>query len=92
MLHTWDHFLWYAGYDEWQKFMKSICGHLLQVPDAFQGLIDKCYDIMKTTIENEESVPIEYVTNMDEVRTLMNLFHIYSKNFLQNVFYNAISI
>ena len=31
---------------------------------------------MKTTIENEEGVPIEYVTNMDEVRTLMNLFHI----------------
>ena len=47
---------------------------------------------MKTTIENEEGVPIEYVTNMDEVRTSMNLFHIYSKNFLETVFYNAISI
>jgi len=30
--------------------------------------MDNIYDTMKTTIENEEGVPIEYVTNMDEVK------------------------
>ena len=38
-----------------------------QVPDAFQGLIDNIYETLKTTIENEEGVPIHHVTNMDEV-------------------------
>ena len=47
---------------------------------------------MKTTIENEEGVPIEYVTNMDEVRTLINLFHVSSQTISCTMFfYNAIS-
>ena len=42
-----------------------------QVPDAFQGLIDNIYETLKTTIENEEGVPIHHVTNMDEVLLLI---------------------
>ena len=46
---------------------------------------------MKTTIENEEGVPIDYVTNMDEVRTI-NLFHISSQTIsCKMLFYNVIS-
>ena len=47
---------------------------------------------MKTTIENEERVPIDYVTNMDEVRTMINLFHISSQTIsCKMLFYNVIS-
>lgn len=47
---------------------------------------------MKTTIENEEGVPIDYVTNMDEVRAMINLFHISSQTVSSKMlFYNVIS-
>ena len=47
---------------------------------------------MKTTIENEEGVPIDFVTNMDEVRTMINLFHISSQTIsCKMLFYNVIS-
>lgn len=47
---------------------------------------------MKTTIENEEGVPIDYVTNMDEVRTMINLFRISSQTIsCKMLFYNVIS-
>lgn len=48
-------------------FRSDIPTRFRMVPEAFQGLIDKCYEIMKTTIEEEEGVKIEYVTNMDEI-------------------------
>ena len=40
----------------------------LQVPEAFQELIDKVPKTMKHAIEEEEKIPIETVTNFDEVR------------------------
>lgn len=48
-------------------FRSDIANKFRMVPDAFQGLIDDIYNTLKTTIENEEGVPIEHVTNMDEV-------------------------
>ena len=50
-----------------QGVITKWCAFHLQVPEAFQGLIDNIHDTIKTTVENEEGVPIEYVTNMDEV-------------------------
>ena len=39
----------------------------LQVPEAFQNLIDKVEGTMKFSIEVEEKVPLEQVTNFNEV-------------------------
>ena len=36
-------------------------------PSAFQTLIDDLEETMKFSIEEEEKVPMEYVTNFDEV-------------------------
>ena len=36
-------------------------------PSAFQTLIDEVEETMKFSIETEEKVPMEYVTNFDEV-------------------------
>lgn len=38
-----------------------------KVPEAFQNLIDKVENTMRHAIEEEEKVPMEYVTNFDEV-------------------------
>lgn len=40
---------------------------LIQVPDAFDTLINAVERTMKHAIEVEEKVPIEQVTNFDEV-------------------------
>ena len=39
----------------------------LQVPEAFQKLMDDVERTMKHTIEVEENIPMETVTNFDEV-------------------------
>ena len=36
-------------------------------PSAFQTLIDEAEETMKFSIEKEEKIPMEYVTNFDEV-------------------------
>ena len=38
-----------------------------QVPEAFQNLIDKVESTMKFSIEVEEKVPLDQVTNFNEV-------------------------
>ncbi|XP_065643489.1 DNA polymerase epsilon catalytic subunit A isoform X2 [Hydra vulgaris] len=48
-------------------FRSDIPCKFRMVPEAFQGLIDNCYETLKTTIENEHGVPIDYVTNIDEL-------------------------
>lgn len=46
-----------------------------QVPEAFQNLIDKVEETMKFSIEVEEKVPLDQVTNFNEVRfVLQSLF------------------
>ncbi|XP_069115944.1 LOW QUALITY PROTEIN: DNA polymerase epsilon catalytic subunit A-like [Argopecten irradians] len=39
------------------------------VPEAFQNLIDKVHKTMKHAIEEEEKIPMDTVTNLDEVCT-----------------------
>ena len=36
-------------------------------PSAFQSLIDEVEETMKFAIEKEEGIPMEYVTNFEEV-------------------------
>ena len=36
-------------------------------PSAFQTLIDELEETMKFALETEEKIPMEYVTNFDEV-------------------------
>ena len=38
-------------------------------PSAFQTLLDELEETMRFAIEQEEKVPMEYVTNFDEVKT-----------------------
>lgn len=40
---------------------------VVQVPEAFQMLIEKVDRTMKHAIEVEEKIPMEHVTNFDEV-------------------------
>lgn len=40
-----------------------------KVPEAFQNLIDRVEKTMKHAIEEEEKIPMETVTNFDEVCT-----------------------
>ena len=42
----------------------------MQVPEAFQNLIDGVERTLKHAIEEEEKVPIEQVTNFAEVCTV----------------------
>jgi len=39
----------------------------LQVPEAFQNLIDKVEGTMKFSLEVEEKIPLDQVTNFKEV-------------------------
>ena len=41
---------------------------LIKVPEAFQNLIDNVEKTLKHAIEVEEGIPIDLVTNFDEVR------------------------
>ena len=44
---------------------------IAKVPEAFQKLIDSAEATLKDTIEREEKVPIDQVTNFDEVSVIM---------------------
>ena len=46
------------------------CVVVVQVPEAFQNLIDSVERTLKHAIEEEEKVPIEQVTNFAEVCTV----------------------
>ncbi|CAC5377738.1 POLE [Mytilus coruscus] len=48
-------------------FRADIPCRFRMVPEAFQNLIDKVENTMKHAIEVEENIPMEYVTNFDEV-------------------------
>jgi DNA polymerase epsilon subunit 1 len=43
----------------------------MQVPEAFQMLIDKVERTMKHAIEEEEKVPLDQVTNFKEVNMIL---------------------
>ncbi|XP_013399576.1 DNA polymerase epsilon catalytic subunit A [Lingula anatina] len=48
-------------------FRADIPCRFRMVPEAFQGLIDKVEKTMKHAIEEEEGIPLDTVTNFDEV-------------------------
>ena len=43
------------------------CAFILQVPEAFQNLIDKVESTMRFSIEVEEGIPMDQVTNFKDV-------------------------
>ena len=42
-----------------------------KVPEAFQELIDNVEATMRHAIEEEEKIPMDTVTNFDEVKTIV---------------------
>lgn len=56
-----------------------------QVPEAFQKLIDNVENTMKHAIEEEEKIPLDTVTNFDEVRNKSSKLELKSSGLLSSV-------